>query len=235
MPSRSSGSCRKPVTPCSMTSGRPPTFDATTGTSHAIASSAARPKLSCSDGKRTRRMLRAMESRPPARRASRRRKPHPTRGRACMRCPTPDRLPRAAAAPAQLGDAGKHLHDGVDPLYRPKVRHMDDELRRGSGANRWRRPDVSTAIDIAIEAIGNHLNRPLHLQFTASRVAQTLRYRRDAVRGFDRVGHNFRKRRVTANERDVCPMQRRDHSRHAWWLASSTCRARIAAVACGIA
>ena len=52
MPSRSAGSWRKPVTPCVMTSGSPPTFDATTGTSHAMASSAARPKLSCAEGSR---------------------------------------------------------------------------------------------------------------------------------------------------------------------------------------
>ena len=85
-----------------------------------------------------------------------------------------------------FGDAGKHLHDGVDPLDRPKVRDMYDELRR-----RVRREplaemrDVSTAIDIAIEAIRNHFNRPLHLQFTASRVAKAFRYRRDAVRLLD--------------------------------------------------
>ena len=52
IPSRSSGSCRNPVTPFSITSGRPPTRDAMTGTSHAIASSAARPKLSVADGSR---------------------------------------------------------------------------------------------------------------------------------------------------------------------------------------
>ena len=37
-----------------MISGSPPTLDATTGTSHAMASSAARPKLSCADGSRNR-------------------------------------------------------------------------------------------------------------------------------------------------------------------------------------
>ena len=46
MPSRSAGSRRKPVSPSVMTSGRPPTRVATTGTPQAIASSAARPKLS---------------------------------------------------------------------------------------------------------------------------------------------------------------------------------------------
>ena len=54
MPSRSSGSHRNPPTPSSTTSGNPPTRDATTGTSQAIASSAARPKLSCADGRRKR-------------------------------------------------------------------------------------------------------------------------------------------------------------------------------------
>ena len=84
----------------------------------------------------------------------------------------------------------------------------------GSGANRWRRcTDVATAIDIAIEAIGNHFDRPLHLQFTASRVAQALRYRRDAVRLLDRVGHDLRERRIAANERDVGPVQRRHDPR----------------------
>ena len=52
MPSRSSGAWRKPFSSSLMTSGSPPTRDAITGTSQAIASSAARPKLSCADGSR---------------------------------------------------------------------------------------------------------------------------------------------------------------------------------------
>ena len=53
-PARDRGAQRNPVTPSSMISGRPPTREATTGTSQAIASSAARPKLSCADGSRKR-------------------------------------------------------------------------------------------------------------------------------------------------------------------------------------
>ncbi len=52
IPSMSSGAWRHPETPSSTTSDNPPTREATTGTPHAIASSAARPKLSCADGSR---------------------------------------------------------------------------------------------------------------------------------------------------------------------------------------
>ena len=41
---------KKPVTPCTFSSGKPPVFDEITGTSQAMASRAAKPKLSFSEG-----------------------------------------------------------------------------------------------------------------------------------------------------------------------------------------
>src|SRR3989454_4954956 len=52
MASTSPFGVRKPVSPWTTTSGRPPTAVAMTGTAHAIASSAARPNDSVSDGSR---------------------------------------------------------------------------------------------------------------------------------------------------------------------------------------
>src|SRR6266404_4836357 len=66
---------RKPVSPWTTTSGRPPTALARTGTAHAIASSAARPNDSVSDGNRKRslpRRISATSSTLPRKRTSRR-------------------------------------------------------------------------------------------------------------------------------------------------------------------
>ena len=102
--SSASGGCRKPLTPCSITSGSPPTRDATTGTSHAIASSAARPKLSCADGSRKTSLIDSSGTTSSC---------APTTCDQLARCrarapadtpsPAPDRRRPAAAAPAPPG------------------------------------------------------------------------------------------------------------------------------------
>src|SRR2546429_198569 len=75
MASTSPFGVRKPVSPCTTTSGRPPTALARTGTAHAIASSAARPNDSVSEGSRKRslpRRISATSSTLPRKRTSRR-------------------------------------------------------------------------------------------------------------------------------------------------------------------
>ena len=131
--SSASGGCRKPLTPCSITSGRPPTRDATTGTSHAIASSAARPKLSCADGSRNRSRSTAAAPLPPARPASGRAARCRARARAVGR--------RRARAVADQQQPRRHLAGGCDRRWPPPRRSASPagSSRRASRSSRRRR------------------------------------------------------------------------------------------------
>ena len=131
MPSRSARSWRNPVTPCAMTSGRPPTFDATTGTSQAMASSAARPKLSCADGNRK---TSATESSGITSSCA----PSISTSGAMFELPA-EPVGRPELGPVadeqqprrhRAADPGEDLHHRIDPLDGPEVRHVDHELRR---------------------------------------------------------------------------------------------------------
>ena len=117
-----------PVTPSSMISGRPPTFDATTGTSHAIASSAASPKLSCAG-----RQQEQIRDRQPRDQVLLFADEHDLAGQAVLGHPAFDvgahravadeQEPRTHAPP----DQAKHLERHVDALHRPEVRDVNDE------------------------------------------------------------------------------------------------------------
>ena len=125
----------KPTSPSGITSGSPPTAEAITGTPQAIASSAARPKLSVSLGRGNDRRRAGQPAGRRARRGTRRRR----RGRAratwaAMRGrsgPSPTRQESGRAGGAQ---AREDVDDVVNPFDRAEVRDVDD--RRAAPATR---------------------------------------------------------------------------------------------------
>ena len=143
----------------SITSGRPPTRDATTGTSHAIASSAARPKLSCADGSRNtsddrqqRQHLILLAEELHLVGDAERRAP------AASPRPGPGRRRPSAAGPAPRGRSRANTSiDRRHPLHRPEVRDVDDDLlavaarsgARSAGTSRRR-------CTRAVEEVRNH-------------------------------------------------------------------------------
>ena len=72
---------------------------------------------------------------------------------------------------------------------------------------------------------------------SSSDYARLSRHRRHAVGLLDAKRDDLRIRRIAPEQRDVGAVQRRDHPRHRAPACrdASTCRARYAAVACGIA
>ena len=127
--STASGGHTKPVTPSSMISGRPPTFDATTGTSHAIASSAARPKLSCADGSRNRSATDSHGTRSCCSPAKTTRRCRPVLARRAARCrratgPSPMSTNRARNV---LANQAEHLERHVHALDRAEIRDVHDQ------------------------------------------------------------------------------------------------------------
>ena len=202
-PSRStaSGGHTKPVTPSSMISGSPPTFDATTGTSHAIASSAARPKLSCADGSRNRSAIDSHGTSSCCSPTNDDVVGQPVVGDAPLdvgphRAVADEHEPRAHAAANQA----EHLQRHVDALDRPEVRDVHDErvasLRRAQPRAQVR--IVPAAILGAIEEVGDDADLVLDAE-RADRVAlqalATRRSRRGTVRS---------RRRPRARTTDRC-------------------------------
>ena len=198
-----------------MTSGRPPTFDATTGTSHAIASSAASPKLSCADGSRKTSDAESsgitsscapsistsgvmFSSRP-------RRYAVPSSG------PSPTSSNRAGTARLILAKTS------ITASIRLTGRKFDTWMTSfvaSSGAKRCRRPGtVAPPVDLAVEAIGDDLDVAADAELAARGLAQALGHGGHAVRRLDRVGDDLRKRWIAPDQRDVGAVQRRHDPR----------------------
>ena len=220
---------RKPVSPSSTTSGRPPTREAITGTPQDIASSAARPKLSVSLGSRKRSASRrtpGRSTRSPRNcdvgRRGRARAP----GRDAWRSgPSPTR--RKAGRAARRAGA-RRRDDVVDALERAEVRDVHDRpaapaTARASGAGAARKRSVSTKLGMTSIATVRGTSR---LRYVAAR--QPGRRRGDGVAGDDREARERQEARVAADQRDVGAVQRGDDGGGgpAAASAASTWRAR---------
>ena len=204
------------MTPCSITSGRPPTFEATTGTSQAIASSAARPKLSCADGSRNTSAPTARESPPPARRASRR------RARRRARAPAEAPSPSSGPSPTSRSRAGTARGCARTPPSPHRRASPAGNSRRGSrasspssAAKRWRRSGTGAGGEIAVEEVGDHFDVARSAEL-ATRVASR-RLSDTAVTPSDCSIENAtisEIRRIAADQRDVRSVKRRHDLRH---------------------
>ena len=208
---RSSGGCRNPVTPCWITSGSPPTADATTGTSHAIASSAARPKLSCADGSRNRS---ATESSATMSSCSPRNSASPISpadvNRSCARCASGPSPTSSSRAFTRAAHAPEDLDDRVHALHGAEVGHVDDEV---IGAAQQLLPQLrrrAAAVALAVEEVRQHVDRHRHAERAVGVGLEALRHGRHHVRLPDAVGHRLGVARVAADDRDVGAVERRD-------------------------
>ena len=209
----------KPVTPSSMISGRPPTCEATTGTSHAIASSAARPKLSCADGSRNRSATDSHGTRSCCSPTNVDVVGEPVLGDAAARRsarsgPSPIEHEPGAARVWRI--SAKHLERRVDALDRPEVRDVDDERvvssgghsrarSAGSGRRRYSRAveEVRDDADLVADAERRDRVAPSGCRDTAVTPCDcSIENATDA-----------RVRRIAADQRDVGAVQRRDRAR----------------------
>ena len=80
----------------------------------------------------------------------------------------------------------------------------------GAEARVWR-----PAVSLAVEKIRNHHDVVPHGQHAVGLLLETLGDRRHPVRLVNRERHRFRVGVIAADERDVGPVQRGDHLRHA--------------------
>ena len=190
-PPRRRAAQTKPVTPSLMISGRPPTFDAITGTSHAMASSAARPKLSCVDGSRNRSATDSQRtgscSSPTKRHVVC--QAHTRRTRRSMRRrsgPSPISSSRARQLAARSGrntssTTSTRLTGRKFDMWTTRASHRPQDRARREGAGS--RPP---AVLLAVEKVGDDLDRMANAERCDRVGLQALRHRGDDMRLLDR-------------------------------------------------
>ncbi len=216
MPSTSSGAWRNPVTPCSTTSGSPPTRDAIDRNAarhrlerrEAEALLGGRQEEQVRDGQERRDRILLAERVHAIRDAE---LPRQIECVAQVRPVADEQEPRRH----QGGDAREDIDHRPHALHRPEIGDVHDELLAA-----WRAmalPQLGLRgpqVDGAVEEIGDDRDFAVDLQDPVRVGAEALRHRRHAVRVLDRERDRLRIGPIAADERDIGAVERRHDLRH---------------------
>ena len=211
MPSTSPTGRRKPSTPSSTTSGRPPAAVPMTGTPQAIASRAARPNDSASEGRSMRRAAgrivsiaatlprNVVRSANPA-------LPGQALGQRAIR--TVADQEQARRHPAL--DASKIPSTSRIRLTGRKFETCTSRASPGRASVRAKADAPAGPVEARVHEVRHDLDLALHPELADRDVLQVLRDRRHRVALLDRPAGDRQVRAVLADDRDVGAVERRD-------------------------